>query len=162
AIGYGSRLATLGGVQPTAAANRVTYSRAGLDEWYVNGPFGVEQGFTISRAPSAHASGPLTLSMSLSSNARASLSGRGQTVSFTRAGSPSLRYSGLTATDATGRTLHSWLSLSAGRILLHVDSAGARYPLRIDPFVQLGEKLTAPNEQGPGKFGFSLAFSADG
>ncbi len=160
AIGYGSTLRALGGVQPTAADNRVTYSRAGLDEWYVNGPFGVEQGFTIPRAP-AHGAGPLTLSLSLSSNARASLAPDEQGIRFTRPGSASLSYRGLTATDATGRVLHSWLSLGAGRVLLHVDSAGARYPLRIDPFFQVAE-LTANDEQGPGKFGFSVALSADG
>ena len=162
AIGYGSTLRALGGVQPTAAANRVTYSRPGLDEWYVNGPFGVEQGFTILRPLSAHPSGALTLSLGLSSDASVSLSGNGQTVSFTHAGSPSLRYSGLTATDASGRTLHSWLSLGSGTVVLHVDSAGARYPLRIDPFFQVGEQLTASDEQGAGKFGFSVAVSADG
>ena len=55
--------------------------------------------------------------------------------------------------------MRSWLSLSGGMLLLHVRTAGARYPLRIDPFVQ-GTKLsggTANNE-----FGSSVALSADG
>ena len=34
-------------------ANRVTYAHPGLSEWYVNGPLGLEQGFTIPRAPAA-------------------------------------------------------------------------------------------------------------
>ncbi len=70
-----------------------------------------------------------------------------------------LRYTGLTAEDASGRPLRSWLSLSGGTLLLHVRTLGARYPLRIDPFVQ-GTKLsggTANNE-----FGSSVALSADG
>jgi hypothetical protein len=39
---------------------------------------------------------------------------------------------------------------------------GARYPLRIDPFVQQGPKLTGSGEVGPGWFGWSVALSADG
>ena len=80
--------------------------------------------------------------MALSGNAHASLASGGQSITLSRAGGPSLRYSGLSATDARGRVLHSWLSLQAGRLLLRVDARGARYPLRIDPFIQQGEKLT--------------------
>jgi hypothetical protein len=39
---------------------------------------------------------------------------------------------------------------------------GARYPLRIDPFIQQGPKLTGSGEVGPGWFGWSVALSADG
>ena len=53
--------------------------------------------------------------------------------------------------------------LESGRILLHVDAAGARYPLRIDPFVQQGEKLTGSGERGEeGAFGYSVALSSNG
>ena len=79
-----------------------------------------------------------------------------------RSGRSVLRYNGLIATDARGRALHSWLELHAGRILLRVDAAGARYPLRIDPFVQQGEKLTGGGERGEeGAFGYSVALSAE-
>ncbi len=40
--------------------------------------------------------------------------------------------------------------------------AGARYPLRIDPFIQQGEKLTGGGESGEGEFGCSVALSSDG
>ena len=73
-----------------------------------------------------------------------------------------LRYGGLSATDARGRVLHSWMELRSGQILLRVDAAGARYPLRIDPFVQQGEKLTGGGERGEeGAFGYSVAISAE-
>jgi IPT/TIG domain/FG-GAP repeat len=159
AIGYGTALTTLGRVTPSAKDNRVSYSHAGVQEWYANGPLGVEQGFTIARAPSAHAAGELTLSMALSGNAHASLTPGGGSIGFSHGGGSGLRYSGLTATDATGRTLHSWLELHAGRLELRVDTRGARYPLTIDPLIQQGEKLTASE----GDFaGFSVALSADG
>jgi Divergent InlB B-repeat domain/FG-GAP repeat len=164
AVGYGSSLSALGEVTPLLKANRVLYEHAGLSEWYANGPLGLEQGFTIARAPSRHPAGPLTLSIALSGNAHASLASAGQSITLSRAGGPSLRYSGLTATDARGRVLHSWLSLHAGRLLLRVDARGARYPLRIDPFVQQGEKLTGSGESIPpeAQFGGSVALSSDG
>lgn len=34
-------------VQPSAIGQQVTYRHPGLDEWYVNGPVGLEQGFTV-------------------------------------------------------------------------------------------------------------------
>src|SRR5450759_112735 len=79
-------------------------------------------------------------------------------------GVPSLRYTGLTATDARGRALHAWPTLRAGRVLLSVDTHGARYPLRIDPLIQQGEKLKyTEGELGLGShFGYSVALPSDG
>src|SRR5579863_959845 len=36
---------------PQASANRIEYSRGPLTEWYVNGPLGLEQGFTLTEPP---------------------------------------------------------------------------------------------------------------
>jgi hypothetical protein len=161
AVGYGSSLGTVGLVAPRARANRVVYSRAGLQEWYVNGPLGLEQGFTLARAPSGHPGGALTLSMVLSGNAHARVASGAQSIALTGAGGPTLRYGGLRATDAAGRVLHSWLQLHSGRLLVLVDTSHARYPLRIDPLIEQA-KLTGGEEVGGGRFGFSAALSSDG
>ena len=50
-VGYGSSLTTVSRVAPRAHANRVLYAHSGVSEWYANGPLGLEQGFTIARAP---------------------------------------------------------------------------------------------------------------
>ncbi len=161
AVGYGRSLSTVGDVRPSAEANRVLYAREGLTEWYANGPLGLEQGFTVARAPSAAAAGPLTLSIALSGNAHVLLAPGAQSVTVSRSGVPSLRYGGLAATDAQGRALHSWLELRAGRLLVRVNTRGARYPLRIDPLVQQAQ-LEATGEAGEGRFGRSVALSEDG
>jgi hypothetical protein len=162
AFGYGTSLAALPGVAPRASANRVVYSHAGLSASYVNGPLGLEQSFTIAHAP-ARARGALTLAIALSANAHATLSPDGRSIDFSRAGSPALSYGGLIATDARGRALRSWLALSGGRIVLRVDTRGARYPVRIDPFIHQGEKLNGEGLSGPyGYIGMSVALSADG
>jgi FG-GAP repeat len=162
AVGYGSTLAALAQVAPSAHANRVLYRHPGLDEWYANGPLGLEQGFTIPRAPSGHTDRPLTLSMALSGDVNASLAKGAQNIVISHAGRAVLRYTGLLAADAGGRVLHSWLALEGGRLLLRVDAAGARYPLRIDPLIQQGEKLAGAGEVASGRFGYSVALSADG
>jgi IPT/TIG domain/FG-GAP repeat len=164
AAGYGSSLPAVAAVVPTFDANRVIYAHGPLSEWYVNGPLGLEQGFTLARALSQRASGPLTLSLALSGDARASLAGAGRSVSFSRPGASPLRYGGLVATDARGRALPSWLALEKDRLLLRVATAGASYPVRIDPIIQKEpeQKLTASDESGGGLFGYSVALSADG
>ena len=59
AAGYGSALAPVANALPLASANRVEYVRGSLTEWYVNGPIGVEQGFTLTSAPADIGGRPL-------------------------------------------------------------------------------------------------------
>jgi hypothetical protein len=160
AMGYGASPQALDAVTPSANGSRVSYLHAGLSEWYANGPLGLEQGFTIPHAPSGHPTGPLTLAMALSGNAHASLASGGQSLTLSHAGGPSLRYAGLTTSDARGRTLDSWFELAPGRLLIHVDDRGAVYPLKVDPFVQQAE-LTASDGAGEDGLGFSVAVSGN-
>jgi hypothetical protein len=134
AIGYGPALSAPTTGAPRAVRNRVLYQLPGVSESYANGPLGLEQSFTLTHAPAGQAGQPLTIAIALGGNARAALAAG--TVTFTHAGGPALCYDGLRATDARGRLLHSWMTLAGSRLLLHVQSRGAAYPLRIDPFVQ--------------------------
>jgi hypothetical protein len=166
ALGLGDSLQAVAPAQPTAHANRVSYAHSGaLTEWYANGPAGLEQGFTLMRAPAqphaTQAHGALTLSLALTGAAHVSLASGAHSLTLSN-GSHTLTYGGLTATDASGRALRSWLALDAGRLLIHVDAAHARYPLTIDPLIEAGGKLTGAGELGEGQFGSSVALSADG
>ncbi len=73
-VGYGSALRPVPAAVPRASDNRVTYYHPGLQEWYANGPLGLEQGFTLARAPAGDRRGPLTLALSLAGSAPAKLS----------------------------------------------------------------------------------------
>jgi hypothetical protein len=157
----GVAAASLGGVMPVVEANRVTYVCPGVSEWYVNGPLGLEQGFSVPRPLSDGTAGPLTLSMRLSGNGQASLARDARSITIQH-GSSSLRYGELSAKDAGGRPLRSWLVLRHGGLLVEVDARGARYPLTIDPLIQQGNKLTGDGEVGEARFGVSAALSADG
>jgi FG-GAP repeat protein len=160
-IADGATATRLPTVAPGAHGNRVGYARPGIDEWYANGPLGLEQGFTVSRARAASHGNSLVLSLAVSGNARATLSPNGGAV-LLRHGRSELSYGGLLATDATGRELASSLALVGGAIELRLDTTGARYPLRIDPLVQQGPKLTGKEQSGGSNLGQSVAISADG
>jgi hypothetical protein len=156
-VGFGSSLGAVDRTPPRAQANRVRYAHGGLSEWYVNGPLGLEQGFTIPRAPAGSANAPLTLSLAISGNVHAALATGADSIVFTSRLGPSLRYGDLMATDARGRVLRSWLVLQGGRVLLRVDARDARYPLRIDP---LAEQATLAGHD-EGLLGYSVALSED-
>ena len=94
AVGYGASLRAAGTVAPRVKNNRVLYARAGLSEWYANGPLGLEQGFTLPRAPAGHAAGPLTLSIALSGDAHAALGSGGQSITLSHAAGPSCATAG--------------------------------------------------------------------
>jgi hypothetical protein len=147
---------------PVARANRVSYDRGGATEWYANGPLGVEQGFTIPRALAPRGDQPLTISLALSANARVGLTRHDRAVVVTRRRGASLRVQDLLATDASGRDLGARFELRRGVLLIRIPTAGARYPLRVDPLVQQGSKLTGGEAAGAPEVGTSVAMSADG
>ena len=161
AWGYGEELAPAGRAVPEASGHRVEYRRDGLTEWYVNGPMGIEQGFTVLSPPEGASLGEaLTLSLAWSGEARVEVE-QNEAVVSNLAGEPALRYSGLSARDASGKDLRAWLEQSGASILLRVDDREATYPVKIDPLIQQ-QKLIASDGAPSNKFGYSAALSADG
>jgi hypothetical protein len=157
AFGYGEPALPLPAVAPRAERNRVFYRRGSLTEWYANGPLGLEQGFTLASAPTARGSGPLTLVLKLTGTLAPALEPSRRGLRFADS---SLRFRGLFAADARGRSLPAWLELRARTLLVRVDDAGARYPLTIDPLFQQA-KLTASDWAEGDLFGASVAISGD-
>ena len=159
AIGYGDRLRGVADTLPTARGNRVEYRRGNLTEWYVNGPLGLEQGFTL-KTPPTRGDGPLTLALSISGSLNASLTDGGRELTLARGNDPALRYRGLMATDDSGRELAARLELSGNTLRLRIDDSGARYPIVIDPFIQKATLVIA-NPEGNDHFGVSVAIEGD-
>jgi trimeric autotransporter adhesin len=157
AAGYGRALTPVAAARPRGQANRVSYRRDSLTEWYANGPLGLEQGFTLRTPPAAERTGPLTLALSLTGSLRPALERGATSLSFADS---SLRYAGLAAFDARGHELSARLELHGQTLLIRVDDAGARYPLTIDPFVQQA-KLTRSSPGGYDGLGDSVAIAGD-
>ena len=149
-----------------ASKNRVHMSRGDVEEWYVNGPLGLEQGFTLERAPSC--AGTKVVSIEVGGDlvpglVHAEGSEKGTAVTFSSPGGGAVaRYSDLHVKDARGKILDAWMTLAGTTIELHVDDAEAVYPIEIDPLVAVqSQKITASDAQGHDFFGISAAISGD-
>lgn len=138
-----------------AQDNRVEFERAGLSEWYVNGPQGIEHGFTVERRQSR---GRLELILALGGDLTPQLVGEDVLL---RAGSETvLRYGGLKSWDAENRALPSRAVVEGSRIRLEVDTKNARYPVFVDPI--LGQPELTASDGAPGDlFGVSVAVDGD-
>jgi FG-GAP repeat len=154
--GRASALRALAPANPTAMRNRVVYRLGSVDEWYANGPLGLEQGFDVDARPTT-GTGPLMLSLSLRSNLRVRSAGTGILLI---GGGVRLRYAGLSARDALGRPLRAWLTHAQGRITIAVEDHRATYPLHIDPIIQQAE-LTAADGVDNDVLGATLAMDGD-
>jgi trimeric autotransporter adhesin len=151
--GYGEALRSSAPVAPQAKLNRVEYRRGELTEWYVNGPGGLEQGFTLAAAPGKSNGQPLTIALAVSGNLRGTVQKDGHELKLEGIGGNDLRYAGLSAFDATGKELRAWLEWSGSELRLKIQDTQAHYPVVIDPWMQLAE-LTASDGQGGDHFGF--------
>ena len=163
--GYGRRGAVraVSEAQLSVAGNRAAYAYGeGITAWYVNGRFGLQQGFTVlRRAAGGSGQGELEVRLSLRGDvvARVAAGGRSATLGQ-RSGVLRQRYGGLYVYDRTGRVLPARLaSVSTGLSIL-VDDRGAQYPLTIDPFIQQ-VKLTASDGATNDYFGVSVSVSGD-
>ena len=149
-----------------AKINRVEVRRSDLDEWYVNGPLGVEQGFVLHEPPAC--AGPKVVSLRVDGDLIARLDdadgdGRGDAVRFVDADDRTrLSYTDLFVQDAKGQTLRAWLSVDDEGLSIVVDDAGAAYPLVIDPLIWVEQqKLVAGDGAADDNFGQSVSLSGD-
>ncbi len=153
-----------------AEGNRVEYRRGGsaeaplLSEWYVNGPLGVEQGFTLAAPPpgAGRGAGDLRVVLEVTGGLAPALSADGRDLRLEdAAGTAVLSYHGLYAYDATGRALPARLHLDGRRLAIQVSDHDAVYPLTIDPLLSRETKLTAGDAAANDGFGRSVAISGN-
>ena len=150
--GYDGAMAPVQSAQPgaiMASGHRIEYRRGVLTEWYVNGKQGLEHGVTLSEPPAGiRNGGPLLVEWTVSGSLKPRLEQEGTAIAFGKTRDQTiLRYSGLKAWDATGRSLPAKLAVqSAGpedllsRISFVINDTGASYPMIDRPPVHPGEK----------------------
>lgn len=148
--GYAGALSEASAATLTASDTRIEYQRGLLTEWYLNTEHGLEQGFTLERAPvNPQATSELILELTLSGNLEPSLSEDKAAIDFlTQSGVRVLRYDSLLAYDASGRALPARLALANNAIQLIVDATDAVYPVTIDPLATTPNWTTESNQAG--------------
>jgi hypothetical protein len=155
-LGWGceSALGPATGWRASAEANRVELTRKGITEWYIAGPLGIEQGFTVvAPAAGCEAAGELVIELAVAGSAV--LAAGGRSLVFPEVG---LSYSGLVAVDAAGRELSARLGLAGQRLAIRTEVAAARWPVTVDPTFE-DAKLLASDGTAGDFFGSVVAIS---
>ncbi|WP_437897102.1 hypothetical protein [Sorangium sp. So ce124] len=151
-------LAEVPHVPPEAQGNRVDYAHPGLHAWYLNGPLGLEQGFTLEASPCQSGGGSVVIELGHGADLRAEVSARGDTAALRDArGAEVLRYSDLYVVDATGQKLAARLGGAPESLSIEIDDAGAVYPIEVDPLLWTQEQELL----GTGEFGRAVAMDGN-
>ncbi len=168
--GYGRRTVPVLPAELVALGRRMEYRRGNLTEWYVNGPLGLEQGFTLKEPPEMgnHEKEYLVLEVALTGDLSPKLAKDGRSLSLHSADNTiAFSYGHLSVTDAGGHLLPAWFELTdsqaqtPSRLSIVVDDSNALYPIIIDPTVERFFKLYAADGNISDNFGYSVAISGD-
>ena len=140
-------------VSTTRAAGKVA-----LEEWAVNGPLGVEQGFTFPSDPCGGRAAELVIEIGVEGLAPIA---RGDAVTLRdEVGVPRARYSDLRAVDARGASLAAKMGVADGVVELRVATEGASWPVVVDPMIATQQAvLTEDLGAASDLFGGSVSLS---
>ncbi|MBN2483307.1 MAG: FG-GAP repeat protein [Candidatus Omnitrophica bacterium] len=143
--------------------NKIVRDHGDVREWYVNGPEGIEQGFTVMNEPQGE--GMLVikglvetdLSVSFSSSQEVTFTADDHTSGFT--------YRDLKVYDALGNVLPSRMEITQeeGKMYLSffIDDSTAVYPLKIDPVSASPDWMVAEANMIGDWFGFACESAGD-
>jgi len=144
--------------------NRVEITRGSIIEWYVDDGRAVEQGFTLGAPPTAKpAAGAVRLVLATEGGFRCDVLEGARDARFRRRGEgTTVCYTGLRAWDAVGRELAARFTSAEGMLSIHVDDAGAVYPVVVDPWIWTQQaKLAASDAYAHDQFGHAVSLSGD-
>ncbi len=146
--------------QITSRRNRADIHWPNLEEWFLNGPMGLEQGWTLHASPEGE--GVLTLELGVEGDLQPVLVGT-EVDLLDASGQARLHYGALRAIDSAGRRLSSALAVADGSIVIRVDDEGASYPVMIDPILVRHVDTLAAADRSPGdEFGGTPISTAGG
>jgi len=165
-LNWGTKLKDFGLYKKIVSrSNRIDVEFGDITEWFINGPSGIEQGWTLRRNTSSHSGNKdaeeIIIQLAQSGNTLVAAAAARDLEVKKEDGSVFLRYGGLFAHDAEGKELEAQFDMADGDILIRVDGRNAVYPVTIDPYVQTA-KLTASVPISGEQLGSSVAISSDG
>ena len=163
-FGYGTGLRAIAPGQVSGDNQTINLTRDGsVQEWFVNSPAGLEQGFTFAEPPAGRRTDvPLRLALEVGEGEHATASADGRAVTLRSAdGQHVVGYGKLAARDTTGRDIPARLTADGAQVFIEVEDATATYPLTIDPVFTLQKKLPAADAMREHGFGYAVALSGD-
>lgn len=145
--------------------NRVELGRGRLTEWYIHGPLGLEQGFSVLRPFDCGPGEGLAVELEISSTLQAEVEEHAPASAILfrdNAGNVVMRYGDLFAYDANHMALGVDWNLDGHKITINVNTNQANYPIIIDPLVWLQQqKLVASTPAVNDQFGYSVSVSGN-
>ncbi len=138
----------------TIAKNRASFQHSsGIEQWFVNGPLGVEQGFLLTEQIAVNAdtnsaretSDDLLIKLILSGSLTAEGSEQGDVLFRSSRGEIILRYTDLFVRDADGQRIAAIMELGENAIFLRIEDRLAKYPIEIDPLIGKEQAVLYPS-----------------
>ncbi len=163
-LGYGAALRAVAPGEVSGDKQTIKLAReGGLLEWYINGPDGLEHGFTLAEPPpGARQQGvPLRLALQVSAGWRAVASEDGKLVTLRGPGDQAVEYGKLVVRDKLGRNIPARLTVADAQVIIEAEDSDATYPLTIDPLFFMQQKLTAADGTASDYLGYAVALSGD-
>ncbi|MGE0127288.1 MAG: putative Ig domain-containing protein [Blastocatellales bacterium] len=161
-LGYGHAMRAVAPGEVSADKQNINITRDdSVQEWYVNGPDGLEQGFTLNEPPGARQGAALRLALQVRKGWRAVASEDGQKVILRGPRDEAVEYGKLVVRDSEERNIPARLTVAEEQIVIEVEDSNATYPLTIDPIFSLQQKLTAADGAASEDFGASVALDGD-
>ncbi|HMX29108.1 MAG TPA: putative Ig domain-containing protein, partial [Blastocatellia bacterium] len=161
-IGYGEVLHDVAPGEVSGDGQSINIERNGVQEWFVNGPDGLEHGFTLAEAPGGRiAKVPLRVALQVGEGWRASASDDGARVVLRNANGQAIEYGKLIANDQLGQNIPARLTVADEQVVIEVEDGTAQYPLTIDPLFTLQQKLTAADGAPNDYLGYSVALDGN-
>jgi hypothetical protein len=161
-VAFGNGHQSIATVRPSAALgkdnaghSKLSFTRPGLSEWYVNETVGLHHWFQIDRKV-----GDGNLWVKLATSGVRGIQTGPETIQFSTS-QGSLSYAGLKVWDASGRKLAASMQLRGSEIVIGVDDASAVYPITIDPTWSEQAILTASDKSTSAYFGAAVAIEGD-
>lgn len=155
--GQGARTGLLDTVSVQSEGSRVELRRDGITEWFVNGPNGLEHGFTIHERPDGD--GALRVIMKVSA---ANAEREGDHIVFSTPSNRRLKYGDLHVEDARGKEVYAALEApDPGTICILIRDHDSVYPLSIDPLLTSTPDAMVESDQVEARLGISVADAGD-
>jgi hypothetical protein len=144
-----------------ASGNRVTYTRGeALEEWYLNGPLGLEQGFVVVEPPVGER-GEFVIEVTVDGLEPRLVQNGADVLLRDADGTAQLRYRDLFAFDDDGKVLPARMGVIGSTIALHIEDADATYPVFVDPLFEHVHTFIPSDSDANAEFGYSVSIDGD-
>lgn len=144
---------------PEISKNKIKFERKDFSEWYINGPEGLEQGFTIYY--DTDEDNPIYMPLEIDGVNAVSVDKDSKGIKIELKNGKIIHHADLFAYDKNQILLNAEFSIGMnGEVKIIVDDSGAEYPIIIDPYIE--EAQVNASDGAAGDLFWTVDMSGDG